>query len=83
MDGFLCCLPIQSLLMEALIFNLQVRVWNASTGSCLAVAGGHMAAVGAVAFSKKKKNFIVSGSRCGISITLYEIEFFFPSSSSV
>lgn len=44
--------------------NLQVRVWNASTGSCLAVGSGHMAAVGAVAFSKKKKNFVVSGSRC-------------------
>ncbi|XP_024403982.1 protein TORMOZ EMBRYO DEFECTIVE [Physcomitrium patens] len=40
----------------------SVRIWNASTGSCLAVAAGHMAAVGAVAFSKKKKNFVVSGS---------------------
>lgn len=33
------------------------------TGHCLAVAEGHMAAVGALAFSKKNKKFLVSGSR--------------------
>lgn len=32
------------------------------TGHCLAVAEGHMAAVGALAFSKKNKKFLVSGS---------------------
>lgn len=41
---------------------MQVRIWNVDTGSCLAIAAGHMGAVGAIAFSKKKKDFIVSGS---------------------
>lgn len=33
------------------------------TGSCVAVATGHMGAVGAIAFARKTVNFIVTGSR--------------------
>ncbi|KAH7855131.1 hypothetical protein Vadar_021569 [Vaccinium darrowii] len=40
----------------------SVRLWEAETTRCLAVAVGHMEAVGAVAFSKKRRNFVVSGS---------------------
>lgn len=39
-----------------------VRVWDVELGFCLAIAEGHMAAVGALAFSKKTSNFLVSGS---------------------
>jgi WD40 repeat protein len=70
MDVFLCCLTCEKRSHRSSHVDVQVRVWNASSGACLAVAGGHMAAVGAVAFSKKKKNFIVSGSRCRTPITL-------------
>lgn len=45
-----------------LFLFMQVRIWNVDTGSCLAIASGHMGAVGAIAFSKKRKDFIVSGS---------------------
>ncbi|KAI3931024.1 hypothetical protein MKW92_021392 [Papaver armeniacum] len=38
----------------------SVRLWENS--SCIGIGTGHMGAVGAVAFSKKKNNFIVSGS---------------------
>ncbi|GLJ48904.1 hypothetical protein SUGI_1031530 [Cryptomeria japonica] len=40
----------------------SVRVWDTESRSCLCVATGHMGAIGAVAFSKKAKNFFVSGS---------------------
>ncbi|KAI5069023.1 hypothetical protein GOP47_0015324 [Adiantum capillus-veneris] len=40
----------------------SVRLWNVGTGHCVAIAEGHMAAVGALAFSKKTKKFLVSGS---------------------
>lgn len=39
-----------------------VRIWDTESKSCICVAAGHMGAVGAVAFSKKAKNFFVSGS---------------------
>eukprot|EP01018_Ginkgo_biloba_P035898 Gb_13772 [translate_table: standard] len=39
-----------------------VRIWDTETRSCIGVAAGHMGAVGAVALSKKAKNFFVSGS---------------------
>ncbi|WCJ27775.1 Transducin beta-like protein 3 [Euphorbia peplus] len=39
-----------------------VRVWNADSRKCIGVGTGHMEGVGAVAFSKKLKNFVVSGS---------------------
>ncbi|KAH9318134.1 hypothetical protein KI387_019903 [Taxus chinensis] len=39
-----------------------VRIWDTESRSCLGIATGHIGAVGAVAFSKKAKNFFVSGS---------------------
>ncbi|MCO5557503.1 hypothetical protein L7F22_011068 [Adiantum nelumboides] len=39
-----------------------VRLWNVGMGCCVAIAEGHMAAVGALAFSRKTKKFLVSGS---------------------
>lgn len=41
----------------------QVRLWDLEDASCVGIAAGHMSAVGAVAFSKKRKDFFVSGSR--------------------
>ncbi|XP_054807359.1 protein TORMOZ EMBRYO DEFECTIVE [Prosopis cineraria] len=40
----------------------SVRLWETESRSCLGVGIGHMGAVGAVAFSKKKRDFFVSGS---------------------
>ncbi|KAL9344812.1 hypothetical protein Peur_062487 [Populus x canadensis] len=40
----------------------QVRLWNSESINCIGVGMGHMGGVGAVAFSKKWKNFFVSGS---------------------
>ncbi|KAH7538432.1 protein TORMOZ EMBRYO DEFECTIVE [Ziziphus jujuba] len=40
----------------------SVRLWESEGRCCLGVGIGHMGAVGAVAFSKKKKDFFVSGS---------------------
>ncbi|XP_078446004.1 transducin family protein / WD-40 repeat family protein [Wolffia australiana] len=40
----------------------SARLWNAASKQCVGVASSHMGAVGAVAFSKKHKNFFVSGS---------------------
>ncbi|KAH8485143.1 hypothetical protein H0E87_026790, partial [Populus deltoides] len=41
---------------------LLVRLWNSESINCIGVGMGHMGGVGAVAFSKKWKNFFVSGS---------------------
>ncbi|KAK7842572.1 transducin beta-like protein 3 [Quercus suber] len=41
----------------------NVRLWESESRCCVGVGVGHMGAVGAVAFSKKQKNFFVSGSR--------------------
>ncbi|KAJ6383893.1 hypothetical protein OIU78_027236 [Salix suchowensis] len=38
------------------------RLWNSESRNCIGVGTGHMGGVGAVAFSKKWKNFFVSGS---------------------
>lgn len=40
----------------------SVRLWEKEGQCCIGLGTGHMGAVGAVAFSKKKKNFVVSGS---------------------
>ncbi|RWW32157.1 hypothetical protein GW17_00003187 [Ensete ventricosum] len=40
----------------------QVRLWDVESRHCIGIGRGHMGAVGAVAFSKKSKNFLVSGS---------------------
>ncbi|KAG8647939.1 transducin beta-like protein 3 isoform X2 [Manihot esculenta] len=39
-----------------------VRLWDTESRNCIGVGTGHMGGVGAVAFSKKWKNFFVSGS---------------------
>lgn len=41
----------------------QVRLWDAERKRCIGTGKGHLGAVGSVAFSKKSKNFFVSGSR--------------------
>ncbi|KAJ8631977.1 hypothetical protein MRB53_025313 [Persea americana] len=47
----------------------NVRLWEGKSKSCIGLGGGHMGAVGAVAFSKKWKNFFVSGSSdCTIKV---------------
>ncbi|PKA58862.1 Dynein assembly factor with WDR repeat domains 1 [Apostasia shenzhenica] len=40
----------------------HVRLWDAERRCCVGIGKGHMGDVGAVAFSKKWKNFFVSGS---------------------
>ncbi|KAI4371363.1 hypothetical protein MLD38_019608 [Melastoma candidum] len=40
----------------------SIRLWNADSRCCIAVGIGHMGAVAAIAFSKKKRDFLVSGS---------------------
>ncbi|KAL2610086.1 hypothetical protein R1flu_028659 [Riccia fluitans] len=65
-DIVLCldtCVTIsgQSLMVSSAKDN-TARLWNLENGTCMGVAAGHMAAVGAVSFSKKKKNFFLSGS---------------------
>ncbi|CAD5197446.1 unnamed protein product [Musa acuminata subsp. malaccensis] len=40
----------------------SVRLWDVKSRHCIGIGRGHMGAVGAVAFSKKWKNFLVSGS---------------------
>ncbi|MQM07751.1 hypothetical protein Taro_040595 [Colocasia esculenta] len=40
----------------------SARLWNAVDRKCIGLASGHTGAVGAVAFSRKYKNFFVSGS---------------------
>ncbi|KAA8533459.1 hypothetical protein F0562_031107 [Nyssa sinensis] len=40
----------------------SVRLWESESRCCLGTGVGHMGAVGAVAFSKKRRNFFVSGS---------------------
>ncbi|XP_059297908.1 protein TORMOZ EMBRYO DEFECTIVE-like, partial [Lycium ferocissimum] len=40
----------------------NVRLWDCENKACVGIGIGHMGAVGAVAFSKKHRNFFVSGS---------------------
>lgn len=40
----------------------SVRVWDAERKCCIGLGTGHVGAVGAVAFSRKHRNFFVSGS---------------------
>lgn len=40
----------------------SVRLWDSESRCCIGMGTGHMGAVGAVAFSKKLRNFCVSGS---------------------
>ncbi|KAF1867244.1 hypothetical protein Lal_00049673 [Lupinus albus] len=41
---------------------LEVRLWESESRSCVGIGISHMGAVGAVAFSKRKRDFFVSGS---------------------
>ncbi|KAL5802889.1 hypothetical protein ACOSQ4_031194 [Xanthoceras sorbifolium] len=40
----------------------NVRLWESESRRCIGIGAGHMGAVGAIAFSKKQRNFFVSGS---------------------
>ncbi|KAK7389072.1 hypothetical protein VNO78_23904 [Psophocarpus tetragonolobus] len=40
----------------------SVRLWESESANCIGVGMGHMGAVGAIAFSKRKRDFFVSGS---------------------
>ncbi|KAK7330492.1 hypothetical protein VNO77_24687 [Canavalia gladiata] len=40
----------------------SVRLWESESTNCIGVGIGHMGAVGAIAFSKRKRDFFVSGS---------------------
>ncbi|KAG5153751.1 hypothetical protein JHK82_011720 [Glycine max] len=40
----------------------SVRLWESESANCIGVGIGHMGAVGAIAFSKRKQDFFVSGS---------------------
>ncbi|KAJ7956236.1 Transducin beta-like protein 3 [Quillaja saponaria] len=40
----------------------SVRLWESESRSCLGVGIGHMGAVGAISFSKRRQDFFVSGS---------------------
>ncbi|CAL1388110.1 unnamed protein product [Linum trigynum] len=39
-----------------------VRLWDSESRKCVGIGKGHMGGIGAVAFSRKEKNFLVSGS---------------------
>lgn len=47
--------------------DATVRLWDGSTGACLGVGKGHIAAVSAVAFSRRDARYLVSG---GVDKTL-------------
>lgn len=40
----------------------NVRLWDIETRNCIGIGTGHTGAVGAIAFSKKTRNFFISGS---------------------
>lgn len=42
--------------------DTELRVWDAVTGTCLAVAAGHVGAVAAVALSRKAKSAFVASA---------------------
>jgi U3 small nucleolar RNA-associated protein 13 len=50
-----------------------VRLWDTEKRKCIGVGKGHLGAIGSVAFSKKSKNFFISGSRFafGLSVISY------------
>ncbi|CAM6091154.1 unnamed protein product [Calypogeia fissa] len=57
-----CITPSGQSLLASSAKDKMIRIWNLEDATCVGIAAGHMAAVGAVAFSKKKKDFFVSGS---------------------
>ncbi|EFJ35160.1 hypothetical protein SELMODRAFT_80645 [Selaginella moellendorffii] len=50
------------------------RLWDVTSGKCFAMCTGHSAAVGAIAFSKKKRSFLLTGSR-DRSIKFWDFQF--------
>lgn len=51
----------------------NVRVWDVERRYCVGIGEGHTGAVGAVAFSRKSKNFVISGS-CDRTIKVWNID---------
>ncbi|KAH9728068.1 WD REPEATS REGION domain-containing protein [Citrus sinensis] len=57
-----CALSSGKILIVTGSKDNSVRLWDSESRCCVGVGTGHMGAVGAVAFSKKLQNFLVSGS---------------------
>ncbi|KAH9784085.1 WD REPEATS REGION domain-containing protein [Citrus sinensis] len=57
-----CALSSGKILIVTGSKDNSVRLWDSESRCCVGVGTGHMGAVGAVAFSKKLRNFLVSGS---------------------
>ena len=57
------CILVLLFLFLSVTFFTQVRLWDAERKNCIGIGKGHLGAVGSVAFSKKTKNYFVSGSR--------------------
>lgn len=57
-----CMLTSQRTLLVTGSKDNSARLWDSSTQRCIGLGMGHMGAVSAVAFSKKRFNFFVSGS---------------------
>lgn len=51
----------------------NVRLWDDKSRCCIGLGTGHMGAVGAVAFSKRRKNFFVSGS-CDRTLKVWSLD---------
>ncbi|XP_062147393.1 protein TORMOZ EMBRYO DEFECTIVE [Alnus glutinosa] len=54
----------------------SVRLWESESRCCIGVGVGHTKAVGAIAFSKKRKDFFVSGSR-DLTLKVWSLESLF------
>ncbi|KAF3432659.1 hypothetical protein FNV43_RR23761 [Rhamnella rubrinervis] len=62
--------------LEEHLLQLEVGttvLWESESRCCLGVGIGHLGAVGAIAFSKKQKDFFVSGS-CDRTIKVWSME---------
>ncbi|CAN1257029.1 Protein TORMOZ EMBRYO DEFECTIVE [Linum perenne] len=57
-----CVLSCGKILVATGSKDNTVRLWDCGTQKCVGIGKGHMGGIGAVAFSKKEKNFLVSGS---------------------
>ncbi|CAN0878554.1 Protein TORMOZ EMBRYO DEFECTIVE, partial [Linum grandiflorum] len=57
-----CTLSCGRILVATGSKDNTVRLWDSGSRKCVGIGKGHMGAIGAVAFSKKEKNFLISGS---------------------